>query len=100
VATLRGLLMRRPDHIEVRERLKDIYLRAEQTDRASEECVNIAAIFAARGETGRARDYLIRAQRLAQSAEPVAGFLPRQNTDADDVDGVPQAGLIDNLQNA
>jgi hypothetical protein len=85
VATLRELLMQRPDHIEVRERLKDIYLRAEQTSRASEECVNIAAIFAARGETGRARDYLIRAHRLAQSAGAVAGFSPMQNADGDDI---------------
>ena len=72
VATLRELLMRRPDHVEVRERLKDIYLRAERTDRASEECINIAAILAARGEAGRARDYLIRAQLLSHSAGPAA----------------------------
>jgi tetratricopeptide (TPR) repeat protein len=85
VATLRELLMQRPDHIEVRERLKDIYLRAEQTSRASEECVNIAAIFAARGETGRARDYLIRAHRLAQTAASVASFSPSQNADGDDL---------------
>ncbi|MEN3335740.1 MAG: hypothetical protein V7641_5105 [Blastocatellia bacterium] len=100
VATLRELLMRRPDHIEVRERLKDIYLRAEQTERASEECINIAGIFAARGETGRARDYLIRAQRLAQSAARVAGFSPIQHSEANEVEGVPQAGQLDSRQNA
>ena len=99
VATLRELLMQRPDHIEVRERLKDIYLREEQTDRASEECVNIAAIFAARGETGRARDYLIRAQRLAQSADPVAAFSPAPNAQADKADNLPLADLINSLQN-
>jgi tetratricopeptide (TPR) repeat protein len=100
VATLRELLMQRPDHIEVRERLKDIYLREEQTDRASEECVNIAAIFAARGETGRARDYLIRAQRLAQSADPVATLSPTLNPRPDKADDLPLAGLLDSLQNA
>jgi tetratricopeptide (TPR) repeat protein len=100
VATLRELLMQRPDHIEVRERLKDIYLRAEQTDRASEECINIAGIFAARGETGRARDYLIRAQRLAQSAEPTTRFSQMPNSNAGDADDAPQADLLNSLQNA
>jgi len=99
VAMLRELLMRRPDHIEVRERLKDIYLREGQKDRASEECINIAGIFAARGETSRARDYLIRAQRLARPAGPSAAFSPMQNTDSDDVVSLPLADLLDSLQN-
>jgi tetratricopeptide (TPR) repeat protein len=100
VMMLRELLMRRPDHIEVRERLKDIYLREGQKDRASEECINIAAIFAARGETSRAREYLIRAQRLARPTGPSAAFSPMQNTDGDEVISLPLADLIDSLQNA
>jgi tetratricopeptide (TPR) repeat protein len=100
VATLRSLLMQRPDHIEVRERLKDIYLRAEYTERASEECVNLAAIYAARGETGRARDYLIRAQRLAHAGEPTASYSSSLSSYTDSADDAPQARLQDHLQNA
>lgn len=100
VAILRDLLMQRPDHIEVRERLKDIYLRAEYTARASEECVNIAAIFAARGETGRAREYLIRAQRLAHAGEPSASYSPSLSSYTDAADDAPQTHLHDHLQNA
>ena len=69
VAQLRESLQDRPDHIQIREKLKDIYLRSGVIDRASEECVNIAGIYAARGDSSRATDYVKRA-RLLISPEP------------------------------
>jgi tetratricopeptide (TPR) repeat protein len=69
LAQLRESLQERPDHIQIREKLKDIYLRSGMIDRASEECVNIAGIYAARGDSGRATDYVTRA-RLLISPEP------------------------------
>ncbi len=71
VALLRDTLHHRPDHIQIRAKLKDIYLRTEMVDRASEECLNIAAIYAARGEDSRARDYVLRARLLNHSANPI-----------------------------
>jgi tetratricopeptide (TPR) repeat protein len=72
IALLRESLLDNPDHIQIRAKLKDIYLRSEMIDRASEECVNIAAIYAARGETERAGDYAFRARLLSHSIEPIA----------------------------
>jgi tetratricopeptide (TPR) repeat protein len=69
LAQLRERLHDRPDHIQIREKLKDIYLRSGMIDRASEECVNIAGIYAARGDNTRATDYVKRA-RLLISPEP------------------------------
>jgi tetratricopeptide (TPR) repeat protein len=69
VQLLRETLLYRPDHIEIRAKLKDIYLRSGMIERASEECVNIAGIYAARGDSGRAKDHVTRA-RLLISPEP------------------------------
>jgi len=70
IAVLRQLLLDGPDNIQIREKLKDVYLRSEMIDRASEECANIAAIFLARGEKARAEDYVIRARLLSSVSAP------------------------------
>lgn len=72
IALLIETLHHRPDHIQLRAKLKDIYLRTEMIDRACEECLTIAAIYAARGEDGRARDYVLRARLLRRSDDPNA----------------------------
>lgn len=72
IALLRESLQDRPDHIQIREKLKDIYLRSGMIDRASEECVNIAGIYAARGDSSRATDYVTRGRLLISSAEPAS----------------------------
>jgi tetratricopeptide (TPR) repeat protein len=64
---LREFLKRKPDDIEIRTKLKDIYLRGERIERAAEECVNIAGLYLARGDTGRAKDFLIRAELLERA---------------------------------
>ena len=69
VALLKGNLQQQPDHIQTREKLKDIYLRSEMADRASEECVNIAAIYLARGDSSRAAEYVARARVLSPFLE-------------------------------
>jgi tetratricopeptide (TPR) repeat protein len=71
LAKLREFLKRKPDDIEIRIKLKDIYLRGERIERAAEECVNIAGIYLARGDTGRAKDYLIRAELLERALEHI-----------------------------
>lgn len=67
IAMLKEILVYRPDYIDVRVKLKDIYLRSEMMDEASSECFDIAHIYESRGDTARARDYTVRAERLAQS---------------------------------
>jgi tetratricopeptide (TPR) repeat protein len=72
VVLLRETLLYRPDHIEIRAKLKDIYLRCEMRDRAIEECINIAGIYAARGDLSRARDHTIRARLLSDPDDQIA----------------------------
>lgn len=67
IAMLKEILVYRPDYIDVRVKLKDIYLRSEMMENASSECFEIAHIYESRGDTSRARDYTVRAERLAQS---------------------------------
>ena len=72
VLLLRETLLYRPDHIEIRAKLKDIYLRCEMRERAIEECINIAGIYAARGDLSRARDHTIRARLLSDPDDQIA----------------------------
>ena len=67
LAKLRELLKHKPDDVKIRNKLKDIYLRGELIERAAEECINIAGIYLAGGDSGRARDYLIRAELLERA---------------------------------
>ncbi len=64
IACLKDILWERPDFIDVRVRLKDIYLRASLFDRAADECINIAGLYAALGNRERARDYIVRARLI------------------------------------
>lgn len=78
IALLKESLQDQPDDIQTREKLKDIYLRSEMIDRASEECVNIAAIYIARGEASRGVEYAARARLLSRSLEPASALAPPQ----------------------
>ena len=89
IRSLREVLLEKPDHIQIREKLKDIYLRSEMVDRASEECVNIAAVYVARGDHSRAADYIARARLFSpsnQELSSVATAPPSSPTE-----GVPEA---------
>lgn len=83
IALLRGSLQDQPDHIQTREKLKDIYLRSEMIDKAGDECVNIAAIYLARGESSRAAEYVARARLLSPSLAP-APSLTTSDTELDE----------------
>jgi hypothetical protein len=74
IRSLRDVLLEKPDHIQIREKLKDIYLRSEMMDRASEECVNIAAVYVARGDHSRAADYIARARLFSPSIEELSSL--------------------------
>jgi tetratricopeptide (TPR) repeat protein len=81
VAKLRELLKQKPDDIEVRVKLKDVYLRGEKVERASEECLNIAAIYAARGDSIRAKDFMIRAELLERTLDQTPAEAGRDGGD-------------------
>jgi tetratricopeptide (TPR) repeat protein len=93
VVLLRETLQNRPDHIPTREKLKDIYLRCEMNDRASEECLNIAGILAARGETIRARDHVIRARLLSDPDDPIALLAVLQENGVNNAEEVQETSL-------
>jgi protein TonB len=73
VTLLKRIIRHRPDAIDVRTKLKDIYLRSDMMREASEEFLEIARLYEGRGDTVRAKDFSVRAQRLAQQlTEPAA----------------------------
>jgi protein TonB len=73
VTMLKDVLSHRPDSIDVHVKLKDIYLRNEMIVEAEGECVQIASLYDARGDSERARDFTIRANRLSQLIKPTSG---------------------------
>jgi len=73
VTLLKRLIHFRPDAIDVRTKLKDIYLRSDMMREASQEFLEIARIYESHGDAVRAKDFSVRAQRLAQQiSEPPA----------------------------
>lgn len=68
IACLRETIRRTPADVDLRVRLKDVYLRAGMIERASEECLNVAGLYASRGDSARARDFMIRAELISARA--------------------------------
>jgi protein TonB len=66
IALLKDVESRRPDSIDVHVKLKDIYLRNEMIEEAGQECLQIAKLYEARGDSERSMDFCLRAQRLGQ----------------------------------
>ena len=93
VLLLRETLLYRPDHIEIRAKLKDIYLRCEMRDRAIEECINIAGIYAARGDLSRARDHTIRARLLSDPDDQIALLAVLELDEVNQPEGVHETRL-------
>ncbi len=93
IALLRESLQDSPDHLQLREKLKDIYLRSAMIDRASEECINIAAIFSAQGNAGRSADYVLRARLLRSSIEPIPTLAGLQTGGVSDAEDLRQASV-------
>ena len=87
VTMLRQLLQERPENIQVRIKLKDIYLRSEMLNEAAQECLQLARIYEARGDSNRATDYLVRARRLNPAMESKTNEEPLHASAAREVTG-------------
>ena len=99
ICLLRDSLIDQPDHIPTREKIKDIYLRSEMSDKASEECVNIAAIYLARGETSRGVDYIARARLLSNSGDPDSAAPSPPPGKVNDAEGIQETGSESRSEN-
>jgi tetratricopeptide (TPR) repeat protein len=64
VETLTGILNHAPENVQVHLKLKDIYLRAGLMDKAAAQCLELARVHEARGESARASDYVSEAHQL------------------------------------
>jgi tetratricopeptide (TPR) repeat protein len=64
VETLTGILNHAPENVQVHLKLKDIYLRAGMMDKAAAQCLELARVHEARGESARASDYVSEAHQL------------------------------------
>jgi tetratricopeptide (TPR) repeat protein len=64
IEILTGILQHAPENVQVHLKLKDIYLRAGQMDKAAQQCLELSRIHEARGESARASDYLAEARQL------------------------------------
>lgn len=76
LALLNEVVRNSPDNLDVHGKLKDIYLRNEMIKEAEQECLELARIHEARGESARANEYAMRASRLAQSSGQLAAQQP------------------------
>jgi len=84
VELLKDMVRQRPDNISVRIKLKDIYLRSAMMEKAGEVCFEIARLYAAQGDAERARDYAVRARRLAQSIQNPGSAPPQTRLEETD----------------
>lgn len=75
IAMLKEVVRKFPDNIDVRVKLKDIYLRNGMTAEGAYECRELERIHRGLGEDARARDYAVRASRLTQLIEQPSGDL-------------------------
>jgi len=64
IEILTAILVYAPENLQVHIKLKDIYLRAGIMDKAANECLQLARIHQARGETARSSDYMAEAHQL------------------------------------
>lgn len=69
VMMLNEILKHTPDNVQVHLKLKDLYLRAGLIEKASAECIALARIFDARGESSKAGDLLSEARQINPLAE-------------------------------
>ena len=72
VAMLNEILNHAPENLQVHLKLKDIYLRAGMMDKAAVECLELARIHEARGESARSSDYMAEAHQLNPNVAELA----------------------------
>jgi tetratricopeptide (TPR) repeat protein len=87
IEILSQILDHAPENVQVHLKLKDIYLRAGLMDKAASQCLALARIHEARGESARSSDYVAEAHQLNPliSAEPEP--VPEQREWMDDRNG-------------
>lgn len=78
IALLNEVVSQSPDNLDVHGKLKDIYLRNEMIREAALECLELARIHEARGESARASEYTMRAGRLGHSSGHVVNHSAAQ----------------------
>lgn len=76
VEILTEILRHAPENVQVHMKLKDIYLRAGIMDKAAEQCLELARIHEARGESARAGDFSAEARQLNPPVETGADASP------------------------
>src|SRR5215471_8865228 len=64
LAMLGEILKHAPDNIQVHLKLRDIYVRAGDTENATAECMELARLYEVRGETAKASDCVAEAQQM------------------------------------
>jgi tetratricopeptide (TPR) repeat protein len=83
VEMLTEILNHTPENVQVHLKLKDIYLRAGIMDKAATQCLALARIHEARGESARASDYIAEAHQLdplVESSVTQAGVLNQDSS--------------------
>jgi tetratricopeptide (TPR) repeat protein len=85
VELLKEILAQVPSNIQVRLKLKDIYLRAAMMKKAAAECLELASIHESLGESARASDYRAEAKHL----NPLLGDEEIQSASMGDLSGLP-----------
>ncbi|HTG13752.1 MAG TPA: tetratricopeptide repeat protein, partial [Blastocatellia bacterium] len=83
VEMLTEILNHTPENVQVHLKLKDIYLRAGVMDKAATQCLALARIHEARGESARASDYIAEAHQLdplVESSVTQAGLLNQDSS--------------------
>jgi tetratricopeptide (TPR) repeat protein len=88
VDILSQILVHAPENVQVHIKLKDIYLRAGVMDKASQECIRLAQIHEARGESARASDYLAEAHQLDPLMESTPAVPARETSESQNFQSV------------
>src|SRR5262249_21020524 len=82
LAMLTEILKHAPDNIQIHLKLKDIYLRAGALEKATAECIELAQIYEARGEPGKASEFVAEAQQMNPLLESPGGDEWSQGADS------------------
>ncbi len=77
VAMLKEILNHAPENLQVHLKLKDIYLRAGTMTEAASQCLQLARIHEARGESARSSDYMAEARQLYPNVDELPVAVPQ-----------------------
>jgi tetratricopeptide (TPR) repeat protein len=83
VAMLKEILNHAPENLQVHLKLKDIYLRAGIMTDAASQCLQLARIHEARGESARSSDYLAEARQLYPNVDELPAAQSPSNKEAE-----------------